>query len=217
MRKTFVVLIISVFWTSFASSQDYFPLREGNQWKYSMSNGVTMTVQVAGFTDIDGIRCAIVDSITESDMGTATSTEYMAVDGEGLKVYISQAQDQEVVYNPPLLRIKLPFVLNQIWTSTIEQPDMALVTTFESVGDRQVPTNIGNFQCIVIRSRANIPGQASMISESCYSDGIGLVRQVMRVGNQEIIASLDSANVKPTQKTAQPKEIRCLLGCFEGN
>ncbi|MBN2589735.1 MAG: zinc ribbon domain-containing protein [Sedimentisphaerales bacterium] len=211
MRRIYIALIISLFWISFASSQDYFPLREGNRWAYVMSNNVQLTVQVTGFTEIDGVRCAIVESTTDSATGTVTSREYLAVDTEGLKVYISHAQDQEVVYNPPLTRIKLPFVQEQIWTSTISQADTDLVTTFEALGKKQIQTNLGTFQCIVIGSRANLPGQTSMMSVSYYADGVGLVRQEMQIGNQSIIASLNSANVKPTEKieTPKPAEIRC--------
>ncbi len=176
-----------------------------------MSNNVQLTVQVTGFTEMDGVRCAVVESKTESGTGTVTSREYLAVDTEGLKVYFSQSQDQEVVYNPPLIRIKLPFVQNQIWTSTIGQADMGLVTTFESLGTKQLQTNMGTFPCIVIGSRANVPGQAAMMSVSYYADGVGLVRQEIQIGDQSIVVSLASANVKPTEKIEAPKpaEIRC--------
>ncbi len=176
-----------------------------------MSNNVEMTVQITGFAPIDGVRCAVVESTAKSASGTDISKEYMAVDTEGLKVYIAQAQDQEIVYNPPLVRIKLPFIINQIWTSTIKQANTDLVTTFESLGTKQIQTNMGTFQCIAIGSRVNVPGQASMLSVSYYADGLGLVRQEMQIGNQPITASLVSANVKPTEKIEAPKPstVRC--------
>ncbi len=176
-----------------------------------MSNDARLSVQVTGFTEIDGVRCAIVESTTEISTGTVTSREYLAVDTTGLKVYISQAEDQKLVYNPPLTRIKLPFVQEQIWTSTITQADMELVTTFESSGTKQVQTNMGTFQCIVVSSRANVPGQTTMMSVSYYADGVGLVRQEMQIGNQSIVVTLVSANVQPTEKIEAPKpaEIRC--------
>ncbi len=210
MRRICFALLISLFWVSLASSLDYFPLKEGNKWAY-VSNSVQLSVQVTGFTEIDGVRCAVVESKTESTTGTVTSKEYLAVDTEGLKVYFSQAEDQKLVYNPPLIRIKLPFVVEQIWTSTIGQADMELVTTFQSLGTKQVQTNLGTFQCIVVGSSVNVPGQANMMSVSYYADGVGLVRQEMQIGDQSIVVSLVSASVQPTEKIEAPKpaEIRC--------
>ena len=205
MRKIYSVLIVLFVWTSFASSQDYFPLREGNQWSYVMSNGVKISVQVTGYAEIDDVHCAIVESLIDNGNGTQTTWEYMTVDTEGLKVYLSRTQDEEVVYNPPLKRIKLPFKQNQIWTSTINQGGVNLVTTYEAVGTRQISTNIGTFQCIEIQSRANIPGQTSMMSVNYYADGIGLVRQEMQIGSQTITSTLVSANVKPTDMIAAPR------------
>ena len=70
---------------------DYFPLKEGNQWSYSMSNGMQMTMAVREFTRIGDVLCAAV----ETTMGTQITREYLAVDAEGLKAYMSQVQGQE--------------------------------------------------------------------------------------------------------------------------
>ena len=211
MRKKLFLLILTIIWIPFAFGEDYYPLREGNKWLYVLSNNIQMVVQVTGFTEIDGVRCAIVESLTETEAGKEISREYMAVDTEGMKVYISQVQDQEVVYDPPLTRIKLPLKKNEIWTSSIEQAGMDFVTTFETLGTKEIKTNMGTFNCIAIASRANTVDQESMISISYYSDGIGLVRQEMKIGDQTIVAALVSANVKPTEKIEAPKpsKIEC--------
>ncbi|MBN1975138.1 MAG: zinc ribbon domain-containing protein [Sedimentisphaerales bacterium] len=201
MRTTLKMLIISAFLISTASSQDYFPLREGNQWIYIMSNGVEMTVKITGFAEINGVRCAVAECLAEGDRGIEFSKEYLAVDTEGLKLYMSQMQGQDVVYNPPIIRFKLPFKQGQIWTSNINPAE---TTMTEAVGIQDVATNTGKFKCIVIRSKASIPGQSVI---NYYSDGVGLVRQQIQIGSQTITTSLVAANVKPTEKIGPPPKI----------
>ena len=199
MRKVLTILLISLSLTSIAAAQDYFPLREGNQWTYTMSNDIEMKMKVSGFSEVDGVRCAIVESTVQSPMGTQISSEYLALDSEGLKAYMSQTLDQKIRYNPPVSRIKLPFRMGQVWTSTLEQAGMSLVTTFRAVGTEEITTQAGNFKCIVIDSSLSVPGQGTVTSENYYADGTGLVRQVMNLAGQTITSSLKSYNVKPTE------------------
>jgi hypothetical protein len=213
MRKILLMLLISLSLTSIAASQDYFPLREGNQWSYTMSNGVEMTMKISGFSEVDGVRCAIVESTAQNAMGSQVSTEYLTIDSEGLKVYMSQTLDQEIRYYPPVIRIKLPFQQGQIWTSTLDQASISLVTTFRSVGTQEITTQAGNFKCIVINSRISVPGQGIVTSENYYADGTGLVRQVMSVAGQTITSSLKSYNVKPTENISAPSNTTQLTKC----
>ncbi len=206
MRTILTVLIISLSLTSLATCQDFFPLYEGNQWTYTMSNGIEMTMKVTGFTDVEGVRCAVVESFIENSAEPVVSEEYLAVDSEGLKAYMAQMQGQEFVYDPPVLRIKLPFQKEQSWTATMEQAGMPVITSFKSERIQEVSTRTGNFSCIVISSSLTIPGQGTVASESYYSDGVGLILQKMQAGGQTITTILKSYNVKPTE---QNQDIKC--------
>jgi RNA polymerase subunit RPABC4/transcription elongation factor Spt4 len=197
MRSICPAVMVFLVMVPMVVAADYFPLKEGNQWSYTMSNGMQMTVKVAGFAEVNGIRCAIV----ESDMGMQTSREYMALDSDGLKSYKAESMGQEIVYDKPVMRIKLPFQPGQSWTSSINQFGMTITTTFESVGTEQVQIPAGNFDCIVIRSTMSMPGQAPMVSESYYADGKGLVRQKIQASGQEMTVTLTNANVQPAPQT----------------
>ncbi len=202
MRTILIFVIVSLVMVSPVKAADYFPLAEGNQWSYSMSNGMQMTVKVTGFADVGGIRCAIV----ESDMGMQTSREYMALDTDGLKSYKAETMGQEIQYEKPVMRIKLPFVQGQSWTSSMNQFGMSITTTFESVGTERIETPTGNFECIVIRSSMSMPGQPPVTSDSYYADGKGLVRQTIQTSGQEMTVTLTSAAVKPAgQAPPTPK------------
>jgi RNA polymerase subunit RPABC4/transcription elongation factor Spt4 len=213
MRAMLMGLMTSILVASTAAATgDYFPLKEGNQWSYSISNGMKMTMTVKESADVGGVHCSIVETVT----GTQTSREYLAVDAEGLKAYIGQAQGREFRYDPPVLRIKLPFEQGQTWTSTVNQYGMVFTTTFESLGTERIQTPAGSFECIKVRSSlATVPGQPAMVSVGYYAQGTGLVRQTIQAAGQEMIVTLASTNVKPDQpqpspsRPETPAQIRC--------
>jgi hypothetical protein len=194
MRATAMAVALSIFSTSLAATPDYAPLQEGNRWTFLMSNGVQSTTTVTGFADVGAVRCAIL----ETTMSGQTSREYVAVDAEGVKTYVGQTQGQEFRYDPPLLRIKLPYKEGDMWTVTATQGRRTVTTSFQSIGKERIQTPAGTFDCIKVYSTVNgVPG----VSISYYADGIGPVRQIMRAGGQEMIATLTSTNVKSSPRT----------------
>ncbi len=207
MRISLTILIISLSLATLAAGQDYFPLKEGNQWTYTRSNGAELTTKVTGFTDLDGINCAIVESTTQNGSVTNVSDDYMTVDTEGVKVYMTEIQGEMISYDPPVVRIKLPFTKGQRWTSELNQDGSAITTTSEASRTEEVRTEAGVFNCIVINSRVSIPGQGITTSENYYADGVGMVRQVIQISSQRIIISLKSYNVKRTEKIGPPPKI----------
>ncbi|MCL5278525.1 MAG: zinc-ribbon domain-containing protein, partial [Planctomycetes bacterium] len=208
MRATAIALALCIVSASTGATPDYAPLQEGNQWTFRMSNGAQSTMKVTGFADVGAVRCAILETTSSGQ----TSREYLAVDTEGVKTYVSQAQGQEFRYDPPLLRIKLPYKEGDAWTATATQGRKTVTTSFQSIGKERIQTPAGIFDCIKIYSTVDgVPGA----SISYYADGIGPVRQVMRAGRQETIATLTSINIKPTSRTrtaSKPQpvaKIRC--------
>jgi hypothetical protein len=100
-----------------------------------------VSTKVAGFGDVGGVRCAIV----ESSVGGQTSREYVAADAQGLTAYMTQGQVQEFRYDPPVVRVKLPYKQGDTWTAAMNYLGMAVNTTFESVGTEPVQTPVGTF------------------------------------------------------------------------
>ncbi len=195
MRATVVAVALSIFSPLWGATPDYLPLKEGNYWIFSMSNGLQTATTVSGFADVGTVRCAIV----ETTVGPQTGREYIAVDAEGVKTYMAKAQDQEFRYNPPIVRIKLPYREGDAWTAQLNQSGTTIMTNLQSMAKERIRTPVGIFDCIRIRATMNMgPGQPSVVSISYYADGVGPVRQVTQVNGQEITATLVSTNVKPT-------------------
>jgi hypothetical protein len=214
MNMAKAALVVSVAFTSIASAADYMPLKEGNQWTYTMSNGMQMTIKVAGFRNVGAVRCGIV----ETAMGYQTSREYLAADAQGVKLYMSQMQGQDFRSDPPVLRIKLPYRQGDTWQSTTNQLGMTMTTNFQSGGIERMETPVGSFDCIKVQSTITIPGQMPINSTTWYADGVGPVHQVMQIGGQELTATLTSTNVRPApqpkaasavQTPATPTNARC--------
>jgi len=197
-------IILAIILAPAALAVDYFPLTTGNEWSYTMSNGMQMKVVVTGAAPVRGIRCSVV----ETTVGWQASREYMAIEADGLKTYKTQAQGQEFLYDPPVVRIKLPLQAGQTWTSTVNQSGMAMTTTNQTMGTERVQTPAGVFDCIKIRSTAALPGQPPMVSLSYYADGVGLVYQTVQAGGQELIASLISRTIKPAPRPQLPPQPR---------
>lgn len=203
MRAMRIAAVLSVLLVSVAPAADYLPLKEGNQWTYSMSNGTQMTSKVVGFGDVGPVRCGIV----ETDMGGQIGREYLAADAEGLKTYMGQAQGQEFRYDPPVMRIKLPYREGDTWTATVNQSGMSMTTNFQSLGKERIQTPAGTFDCIKVRSTVvAMPGQPPVVSISYYAEGVGPVHQVMQVGEQELVVTLTATNVRPAQGPAQAQQ-----------
>jgi len=212
MRTTAIAVALSVLSASMGATPDYLPLKEGNQWTFAMSNGVQTTMRVSGFADVGTVPCAMV----ETTLGLQKSLEYIAVDAEGVKTYMGQVQGQEFRYDPPVVRIKLPYQEGDSWTAVVNQSGKSVTTTFQSIGKERVETPAGAFDCIKVYSITNgMPGQPSVVSISFYADGIGPVRQIMHAGAQQITATLVSMNVQPAQKpqtkpkSQVPKKVPC--------
>jgi len=175
---------------------EYLPLKEGNRWTYKMTNGMEMIVKVTGFAEIKGIRCASL----ETSAGGQTSQEYIAADAEGVRVYKLKAGGQEIMYDPPILRIKLPFKTGDAWSSTVTQGGMTLQSNYRSLGIEKVATEAGSFDCIKIETVTMGPsGSGQIVTTGWYASGMGLVQMHMQTGGEEMIFRLTETNVRPSR------------------
>ncbi len=197
MRRVAIILVLA--WGSGVWGAEYFPLGVGNRWSYQTSTGMGMTVAVTREAPVRGVRCVVV----ETTLGWQSSREFVRAEADGLKAYKSEMQGQEFVYDPPVVRVKLPFQEGQTWTSTVNQFGMSIVTTYQSAGRERVQTPAGAFDCVVVQSTAALPGQPPIVSMNYYAADMGLVHQIVQTGGQQMIATLVSANVRPSQKPAR--------------
>ena len=192
-----VAAILPILLAAVAPAADYLPLKEGNQWTYTMSNGMQMTTKIVGFETVSEVRCAIA----ETSMGFMTSREYLAADADGVKAYMLQMSGQVVHYDPPLLRIKLPYREGDAWQTAANPFGSTLTASFRFLGTERVQTPAGTFDCIKVQSSMNQPGQGPVTSITWYADGVGPVRQVMQMAGQEFTTTLASTNVRSALQT----------------
>ena len=156
MRLVRIGALLPILMASAVPAADYFPLKEGNLWTFAMSNGAQTTMKIVGFADVGTVRCAIV----ETTLGLQKSQEYIAADPEGVKTYLGKVQDQEFRYDPPVVRIKLPYQEGDSWTAVVNQSGKSVTTTFQSIGKERIETPAGAFDCIKVYSTVNgVPGQ----------------------------------------------------------
>ena len=174
---------------------NYMPMNMGDNWTYRLPNGAEMTVQVAGFEDVNGIRCAAVQTQTP---GQPVFTEYLAADATGVRAYKMAANGQETVYPQPQLRIRLPFQPGQTWANAQSANGQQVLAKFESLGYETVTVPGGTFKCIRIRMTvsAAAPDQPAqqMTFVNDYAENVGLVQVTAASGPQQFTIQLASTS-----------------------
>ena len=197
MRAIAIAVVLSIFSTSGQQRRTSCRSREGNQWTYTMSNGVQITTKITGFADVGSGPRARLPRRPWADRPAGSTSPSMP---KGVKTYMGQAQDQEFRYDPPVLRIKLPYQEGDTWTAD-GQP-VRHVRDDELPVDRQGadPDTGGHVRLHQgLFDRQRLPGQPPTVSISYYADGIGPVRQMMQAGGQEMTATLASRTSSRTE------------------
>jgi DUF3108-like len=102
------------------------------------------------------------------------------------------------MYNPPILRIKLPFKVGEAWSSTVTQGGMIVQSNFRSLGIEKVVAETGSFDCIKIETVTTMPaGSGQITTTGWYASGVGLVQMHVQTGGEEMTFRLTETNVRP--------------------
>src|SRR5947207_6046632 len=122
LRRRFEVLMVFLITLAAAASSalqeaEYFPLKTGNEWTYSFSNGASMTARVTGTAKVKGVECWVI----ESEMAGQKTREYLAVGVDGLKAYKMENAGGATEFETALLRAKLPFQKGDTWQFTVQE------------------------------------------------------------------------------------------------
>ena len=182
---------------SAALAEDYYPMKEGNSWTYSLPTGGDMTMKVTGFEEVKGVKCARV----EGEMaGQGKVSSWIATDADGIRMYKFKSPQAEIEFGKPPLQIKLPFKQGDKWQSSLplQQPVDAAM---ESAGRETVKVPAGTFECIRINTVVTV-GENKLTTSTWYADGVGQVQVTMSAGDQQATMQLTKTNVEPGARPA---------------
>jgi len=179
-------------WILYRASSDYFPLRNGDWWKYETQN-ITKLVEVQGDTFVNNQPCihlfnAYEDEYWTDDNGNMRKLNLRTVNYGGTDY---------VLENEWLLQYKLPFVLGSLWSDVFTDTVVILGDSYRlkhniirkvvQIEDLNIPAGTF-FQAYKIEYNETFTFNDSIENYSgfeWFAPGVGLIKKV--INNSETI------------------------------
>jgi hypothetical protein len=174
-----------------AQDAEFFPLKPGSEWTYTLSNGLTMGVKVTGAGRVKGVECAVVET---SANGQATR-EHLALTAEGLQAFRMENASGAMEFETPVLRAKLPVRKGDEWKVVLKEGFGENTYRYRCEGTEQVTVAAGTFEALkIVTTLETVQGR--MTTTLWYGRGIGVLKQAMTLGHQSLTAELTATNLK---------------------
>lgn len=185
------ILVPSLAAQELISNSPYFPLAVGNQWTYRMGEQ-KVVVRVVKHEVIEtkndkGEKVKTACALLQAGSGERQLSEHVAVKPDGIYRYTSAGKD----VTPPLCFFKLPPRKGESWPCEVSLEGIILKGTF--VADEvEVTVPAGKFKCHTSGSAEFLLG-GSQKMEIIYwfAPNIGVVKQLVRVGNFDLLLELE--------------------------
>ncbi|HVU85827.1 MAG TPA: hypothetical protein VHD36_00800 [Pirellulales bacterium] len=163
---------------------DYYPLKVGNQWTYDLTSDgekSTLVVRIVKEEEVDGVMLYRLEAETDGEISV---TEHLRVTDEG--VYRCRRNGAQI--EPPLCVIKFPIKQGDNWEGEArvgrEDFDITGSTTLDEV---EVPFGKFSAAKVIITTSEN---GMKIRSTDWFAPGVGMVKQVMRFGDREMLYEL---------------------------
>jgi hypothetical protein len=160
----------------------YYPLKVGTTWTYGSGDDRT-TMKVVKHERVGGRPTALVE-VTNAD--GSRLTENVAVNDAG--VYRVAAGGHRI--DPPLLLLRLPPKPGGTWAVKSKVLDGEMAGTFTSRAAR-VKVPAGEYEAVTAESDDLRMGDAKFPIKYYFAKGVGMVKQVVKVGDEEVVLELE--------------------------
>jgi hypothetical protein len=185
------MLTLALLLAATVQDADYFPLKPGNEWSYTLSTGQSMTIRVTGTAKVKGVECAVL----ESEMGPQKAREWIAVTPEGVKSFKVENAAGAMEYEQPVLRAKFPLAKGDTWKVTLQEGPALNTYQYACEGIESVTVAGAAVEAMKFTATLQTP-QGVVKMSAWYARGTGLVRQAYSLGAQAMTAELAKTNVK---------------------
>ena len=174
-------------------SDDYFPMKVGNWWKYSVPRlDGELIVKITGEEKVGKYKCFLVEFYQN---GKLTSQAYYT--RKGNKILIVGGKDTKTrvpkKYKKPHVYLEYPLSVGKSWKikDTPMRGNITVVKKVEKQEKIKVPA--GEFDCLFVTEKpADIHGS----NEVWYAKGVGAVRMSIGRGKAKLDVPLVEYNVK---------------------
>lgn len=194
------VLVAAMLFTSSAvlSAEDkmaetpYFPLNVGATWHYKAGEA-KITFRVAKHEKVGDTLCARIEVMRDGKM---VGSQHLAVTAEGVychdRTFLAPTEDAASkdkehfvtrTPKPPTLLLKLPPKKDSSWKVDSKEEDGRAYRGEFRIDEQEVKVPAGTFKTIRVSSRDLEANGLNPLITTYYASGIGMVKQVIQVGN----------------------------------
>jgi hypothetical protein len=161
----------------------YFPHKEGTEWTYAVGDK-KVVLRVAKFETVNKIPCVVLETQRE---GLAI-TEHVTIKRDG--VFRVKALRFEV--EPPLCILKWPVTAKteKSWKGVAQIGGESFSAEF-SQEEGRVTVPIGEFPALIVRCEVKRAKSDNLVITTYYGRGRGMVKQVQKLGDKEIVMVLE--------------------------
>jgi hypothetical protein len=200
MRRTVFAALMIVLTAGFVPAQEkkddkkpvnLYPLTKGTKWEYELVVGAQKMELVQEVTDIaepkeKGGRA--VATLSSNVAGTKV-TEEMSSDDKGVYKHALNGQKLET----PFSAVKYPIKAGTKWTETISIQGQSAELNFEVKEAEKVKVAAGEYTAYPVDMVVKVMGQ-TVNSTSWHADGVGIVKQEMKLGGMTVTSELKKFN-----------------------
>jgi hypothetical protein len=161
----------------------YYPLHVGTTWHYKAGER-KITIRVAKHEKVGETLCALLEVLRDDKV---VASEHLAVTSEGVYRHDQTSKDKSgkattETLKPPFLVLKLPPKKGDKWQVDSQADGKPIRGTFQ-VAEEEVKVPAGTYKAfVVVGQDLEISGLRSSFA-TYYSSGVGMVKQVIQVGN----------------------------------
>jgi hypothetical protein len=169
------------------AERPYYPLQVGTTWHYKAGDS-KFTIRVAKHEKVGDTLCALLE--VERD-GKVIASEHLAVAIDGVYRHdqIKVGKDGKPstqTLKPPLLVLKLPPKKGEKWQVDSKADGEICRGTFQIADEEEVKVPAGTYKAVRVACPDLEVGGLKSILTTYYASGVGMVKQVIQVGNTRI-------------------------------
>jgi hypothetical protein len=164
---------------------DYYPLKVGNTWTYTLS-GTKFAIKVVKYEQVAGMNCARVE-MTQIGGGRVLSYEHIAVMKDG--IYRVSFEGNQAT--PPVLILKRSPQVGQQWKINSAIGKEKITGTFKCGREARLKVGDKEHDAFYIESTDLDANGMKVKFKTYYAKNVGMVKQIITIGQQEIVLELE--------------------------
>jgi hypothetical protein len=169
------------------TTANFYPLKEGNKWHYRMDVGeqsAQATMHVAKLESIAGVNLFRLEMSVE---GNVAGTEHLAADQRGVFRHAFNGQP----LSTPVTVIRFPVKEGDTWEETVTSGDDVAKVHGKVFAEEDVQVPAGKFKAVRVQLEVEDEAVGTMTATYWFVANIGIVRQVLEVGDDQIVMELE--------------------------